>query len=384
VLSKEEVILHLKVLPDFSSCVCKKNLIINKKNKEKKMKKFYLILALIVAVGFGFMPHFNWALAQDSAKPIVWKISSAFSPGSFLYKDLLPRFSEEVDKRSGGRLKIKMYPPGALVKVRELYNAVQKGVVEGGMSAGLYHARLIPEALIETGLPQSFADYRDASEYYYDYKNGRALSLIREAYKEKGTYFLGVYPLASYVLMTKFPVNTLQDLEGKKLRTFGPYSLLAKSLKAATVSIPGAEQYMALQRGTVEGTIYPFYALEMYKLKEVIDYVTLPPIAGSIMIDLYLNLDAWQALPDDIKKICNEVARELVPWVCGETEKLDKEYLVAAKKKGIQFITLPEEEAAKLKAVAVNSWDVFGKKTPRCKELISMLKEYLKQKGTLK
>jgi TRAP-type C4-dicarboxylate transport system substrate-binding protein len=257
------------------------------------------------------------------------------------------------------------------VKVRELYNAVQKGVVEGGMSAGLYHARLIPEALIETGLPQSFADYRDASEYYYDYKNGRALSLIREAYKEKGTYFLGVYPLASYVLMTKFPVNTLKDLEGKKLRTFGPYSLLAKSLKA-------------LQRGTVEGTIYPFYALEMYKLKEVIDYVTLPPIAGSIMIDLYLNLDAWQALPDDIKKICNEVARELVPWVCGETEKLDKEYLAAAKKKGIQFITLSKEDTAKLKAVAMNSWDVFGKKTPRCKELISMLKDYLKEKGTLK
>ena len=348
------------------------------------MKKLLLMLALVLAVGFSFLLQNNSAIAQTSEKPIVWKISSAFSTGSFLYKSLLPRFGEEVDKRSGGRLEIKMYPPGALVKVRELYNAVQKGVVEGGMSAGLYHARLIPEALIETGLPQSFTDYADAAEFYYDYKNGKALNLIREAYKEKGAYFLGVYPLASYVLMTKFPVNTLKDLEGRKLRTFGPYSLLAKSLKAATVSIPGAEQYMALQRGTVEGTIYPFYALEMYKLKEVIDYVTLPPIAGSIMIDLYLNLDAWQALPDDIKRICNEVARELVPWVCSETAKLDKEYLTAAKEKGIKFITLPEEEVAKLKAVAVNSWDVFGKKTPRCKELISMLKDYLKEKGTLK
>lgn len=348
------------------------------------MKKSLLKLALVLAVGFGILLPYNLAFAQSPEKPIVWKISSAFSPGSFLYKSLLPRFSEEVDKRSGGRLKIKMYPPGALVKVRELYNAVQKGVVEGGMSAGLYHARLIPEALIETGLPQSFADYADASEYYYDYKNGRALNLIREAYKEKGTYFLGVYPLASYVLMTKFPVNTLKDLEGRKLRTFGPYSLLAKRLKAATVSVPGAEQYMALQRGTVEGTIYPFYALEMYKLKEVIDYVTLPPIAGSIMINVYLNLDAWQALPDDIKKICNDVARELVPWVCSETAKLDKEYLAAAKKIGIQFITLPEGEANKLREIAVNTWDVFAKKTPRCEELISMLKDYLKEKGTLK
>jgi TRAP-type C4-dicarboxylate transport system substrate-binding protein len=85
---------------------------------------------------FSFLLPNNLTLAEAAEKPIVWKISSAFSPGSFLYKDLLPRFSEEVDKRSGGKLKIKMYPPGALMKVRDLYNAVQKGVVEGGMLQG--------------------------------------------------------------------------------------------------------------------------------------------------------------------------------------------------------------------------------------------------------
>ena len=348
------------------------------------MKKSLLKLALVLAVGFSFLLSNNLTLAQAAEKPIVWKISSAFSTGSFLYKSLLPRFRDEVAKRSGGRLQIKMYAPGALVKTLELYGAVQKGVVEGGMSAGLYNARLIPEAVIETGLPQSFADYADASKVYYDYKNGKALKLIREAYKEKGTYYLGVYPLASYVLMTKFPVNRLEDLEGRKLRTFGPYSLLAKEIKAAPVSISGAEQYMALQRGTVEGTIYPLYSLEMYKLQEVIDYVTLPPIAGSIMINIYFNLDAWNKLPDDIKMICNDVARELVPWVCTETAKVDNKYMAAAKEKGVKFITLPEEESNKLREIAVNTWDVFAKKSPRCKELVNILKDYLKETGTLK
>ena len=120
------------------------------------------------------------------------------------------------------------------------------------------------------------------------------------------------------------------------------------------------------------------YALEMYKLNEVIDYVTLPPIAGSIMINIYLNLDAWDKFPDDLKKILNEVARELVPWVCNETAKLDKQYMAAAKKKGIKFITLPKEDAADLKTVAVKTWGVFAKKIPRCKELVSMLNAYLK------
>jgi TRAP-type C4-dicarboxylate transport system substrate-binding protein len=349
--------------------------------KEKEMKRCLLLSALVLSFGLIFALVSNSALAEKSQDPITWKVSSAFSPGSFLYKNFLPRLSEEVAKRSDGRFQIKIYPPGALVKTMELYSAVQKGVVEGGISAGLYHARLIPEAIIETGLPQSFSTYEDATEYYYKYRNARALNLIREAYREKGTYYLGVYPLASYVLMTKFPVNTLKDLEGKKLRTFGPYSVLAKALKAATVSVPGAEQYMALQRKTVEGTIYPFYALEMYKLKEVIDYVILPPIAGSIMIDLYFNMDAYEKLPNDLKDVLNQVAIELVPWVCAETEKLDVIYMTEAKAKGIKFITLPPEEARKLRKIAQQTWDIFASKTPRCKELVSILKDYLKEKG---
>ena len=344
------------------------------------MKRCFLVLVLALSIGLCFALDSDSALAQTTQKPIIWKVSSAFSPGSILYKDFLPRLSEEVAKRSGGRLQIKAYPPGALLGTMEIYSAVQKGVVEGGMSAGLYHARLIPEATIETGLPQSFANYTDASEYYYKYRNARALSLIREAYREKGTYYLGVYPLASYVLMTKFPVNKLKDLEGKKLRTFGPYSLIAEALKAAPVSIPGEEQYIALQRGTVEGTIYPFYALEMYKLKEVIDYVILPPIAGSIMIDLYFNIDAYEKLPADIKDMLNQVSKELVPWLCAETQKQDEIYITEAKAKGIRFITLPAEEVHKLREIGVKTWDVYAKKSPRCEELVSILRDYLKEK----
>jgi TRAP-type C4-dicarboxylate transport system substrate-binding protein len=332
------------------------------------------------SLGLGLTLTSYSTFAQTTQTPIIWKVSSAFSPGSILYKDFLPRLSEEMTKRSNRRFQIKAYPPGALLGTMEIYTAVQKGVVEGGMSAGLYHGRIIPESVIETGLPQSFANYSDASDYYYKYRNGRALNLIREAYRENGTYYLGVYPLASYVLMTKFPVNKLEDLKGKKMRTFGPYSLIFEALHAAPVSISGDEQYTALQRRTVDGTIYPFYALEMYKLKEVIDYVILPPIAGSIMINLFFNIDAYEKLPADIKDMLNQVSRELVPWLCTETQKQDEIYIAEAKAKGIRFITLPAEEVHKLREISVKTWDVYAKKSPRCEELVSILKDYLKEK----
>jgi len=348
------------------------------------MKRFtVIIITLVFVLGISFLSIEEGKYVYASQDQITWKISSAFSPGSLLYKGMLTKFAEEVAKRSNNQLQIKKYPPGALVKVRELFNVVQKGIVQGGISAGLYHARVIPEGIIETGLPQSFLNYNEAVEFYYRYKNGRVISLIREAYAEKGIYYLAIYPLASYVLMTKFPVKNLSDLKGKKIRTFGPYSLLAKKLGWATVSIPGAEQYIALQRGTVEGTIYPFYALEMYKLKEVINYVILPPITGSIMTDFYINKKAWDRLPENLKKICNDVAMELVPWVCSETERLDKKFLNEAIKKGVKVVSLPEKDVQQLRSVSISIWDVFAKKGPRCKELIDLLKEYLKEKGRL-
>jgi len=56
-------------------------------------------------------------------------------------------------------------------------------------------------------------------------------------------------------------------------------------------------------------------------------------------------------------------------------------YITKAKAKGIRFITLPAEEAHKLREISVKTWDVFAKQSPRCKELVSMLRDYLKEKG---
>jgi hypothetical protein len=56
-------------------------------------------------------------------------------------------------------------------------------------------------------------------------------------------------------------------------------------------------------------------------------------------------------------------------------------YITKAKAKGIQIIALPAEEAHKLRKISVKTWDVFAKQWPRCKELVSMLRDYLKEKG---
>jgi len=58
---------------------------------------------------------------------------------------------------------------------------------------------------------------------------------------------------------------------------------------------------VALQRGTVDGTIYPVFVLDAYKLKEVIRYVILPSVISPPTTDIYMNLELWNKLSPELQ-----------------------------------------------------------------------------------
>ena len=62
--------------------------------------------------------------------------------------------------------------------------------------------------------------------------------------------------------MTKFPVNSVADIQGKKIRAVGYIGKLIKGVGAAPVSVPNAEIYTTLERGTADGLVMaPYKAL---------------------------------------------------------------------------------------------------------------------------
>jgi TRAP-type C4-dicarboxylate transport system substrate-binding protein len=290
-------------------------------------------------------------------------------------------FVTDVKKNSNGRLTITPFAPGALAKPLETYDAVSAGAVEMAFSTGIYHARKVKEGLVEFGLPMSFEDLEQFYEFYYDYEGGKAFKLISEAYEERGTHLLGFGPTGQYGWMTTFPVHTLDDMKGKKMRSFALFSVLVQKLGGAPVSLPGAEQYMALQRGTIDGTIYPIYVLETYKLKEVVKYVILPFILVTPSINFYVNLKAWNKLPDDIKRIAEKACMDNFPPYSRAAKDLDwKNLEIAKKERGIKVMRLPEGEAKKLREIAQSTWPV-ARKTDRSATMIDMMKAFFKEKG---
>lgn len=352
------------------------------------MKRILMTVGLAMGFAFGFWVGFEAAPDQAIGSEIKWKLQSVWPSGSLGYDGLTLRFCDNIAKKTQGRLKITPFPPDALAKVMETYDAVAAGAVELAFSTGLYHARKIPEALVEFGLPFSFTGppfkhtaHDQTYEFFYKFRGGEALKILREAYGKRGTYLIGVGPSASYGFMTKFPVSSLADFKGKKIRSFGSFSALLQKVGAAPVSIPGAEQYLALQRGTIDGTLFPYYVLETYKLKEVISSVVVPPILAAPIVEFYVNLKTWQALPDDLKKIVEETLVEDFKWYSQEAVKLDEDSMEKAKKAGVKLVALSEADTNTLRAFSMPLWDEAASKSEASARLVNLVKEYLKEKG---
>jgi TRAP-type mannitol/chloroaromatic compound transport system substrate-binding protein len=291
------------------------------------------------------------------------------------------RFIDNVKQRTNGKLIIKGYSANQLVKVMGVFDAVSKGAIEMGWGTGIYHESKIPEAAIEFGLPFSWETWEEQKEVYHKYG---LMEKVRQAYAAKGIYFLSPHPAGPYLLMTKKRLNSIEDMKGLKLRTHGLTAKIVELCGAATVAVPGVEQYMALQRGTIDGTVYVTLALTAQKLNEVVNFVYYPGFLKPTT-DLYVNLQAWNGLSPDLQKALQESIDVML-------EDMDKGYdqedalglmnsLIAGRLKGA--LRFSDEDVAKLRAMGVKVADEVATKTPLCKEMVDIVKKFLKDKGKI-
>lgn len=338
--------------------------------------KDYRIAAVIIGVMTIFV--FSVFFQQTAnAQTFKWKLQSAWlTPAT---QDGLRLFAENVKKATKGKVDIKVYDANQLVKIMSIPQAVQSGAIEMGCSTGPYLARIMPEGNVEFGLPFSWRSWGEAWEVWTKYGMREK---IREAYAEKGMHCLTIQPAAEYALMSTKPVYKVEDYKGLKLRVHGLTATLLQKFGAAPTSIPGAEQYVALQRGTVDGTVYPVFVLDAYKLKEVIKYVVLPSMISPPTTDLFVSLKAWNSLPPDLRQTIESVSGDHQAYM--DKRYLEEGYLAVGRfvMRGIgETIVLPEAEVKKLRKVAFEVWDELGSKSERLKALVDIVKKFMADKG---
>ncbi|MFC2003093.1 TRAP transporter substrate-binding protein DctP [Chloroflexota bacterium] len=312
--------------------------------------------------------------------PIEWKVQTVNTLTTWGYTDYNVPFVDMVNERSKGRLVLELFSAGAIVGGKELFAAVQGGALPMGMAIGSYNKKQVPEGDIEQGLPGTFSTMQEHVDFYMDYKGGEFYKLLDEAYRQKGVHLLKSCAPYPNTLITRKTISSLDDLKGKKVRGSGSYAEVMKELGAAPVTLTYSEIFMALQLGTIDATINGAHAIGAMKFWDVAEGIVFPMVGPSAN-DMFVNLEAYNKLPSDLRDIIDEAAREATYEYTRNYDSKLKELLEVAKNEhGVSILTLPDEEYAKMRKAAGPVHEKAAARTTTSAKLVALIKEYIAEK----
>ncbi|OQA24760.1 MAG: C4-dicarboxylate-binding periplasmic protein precursor [Verrucomicrobia bacterium ADurb.Bin345] len=282
------------------------------------------------------------AQAQEPVKPIELSYSIFFPP-SHIQAKTAEEWSREVEKRTGGRVKITTYPGGSLTKAPQCYDGVVNGISDIGMSCFAYTLGRFPllEGLdLPLGYPDGLAASRIATEMVRKYAP-------QEVADVKVLY---IHAHGPGILASRKPVRSLDDMRALKVRATGLSAMIVEALGGTPVAMSQPETYEALQKGVVEATLCPIETLKGWKQGEVIKSVTdSSGIGYTTAMFVVMNKGKWDSLPADIQKIITQVCDEWVDKHGEAWNEADREGDAFVKELGHEIIPLSAEEATRWK-----------------------------------
>jgi TRAP-type C4-dicarboxylate transport system substrate-binding protein len=315
------------------------------------MKKFFSAVVLPATM----MMLFGFCGTGFAEKPIKLTYSIFFPPTHGQAVAAIA-WAEEVEKRSNGKVKIDVFPGGALTPAPAVYDGVVNGISDIGMSCFAYTRGRFPvmEALdLPMGYPSGMVATKVANEYFQAMKP-KELDDVKLLY---------IHAHGPGLLHSKIPVRKMADLKGVKIRSTGFSAKVTEALGAIPVAMPQGETYEALQKGVVKGTFSPIETLKGWRQAEVVKYTTdCPDIGYTTAMYVVMNIDKWNALPEDTQKLFNELNNEWIEKHGKEWDRLDKEGKEFSLSKGNEVIALSKEESQKWVSAVAPIIDEYSKK----------------------
>jgi len=260
----------------------------------------------------------HWILGATSAAvlamtPILAKAETTIRvtlqlPDKHIVADNWREFGKIIEEKSGGELKMQLFPSAQLFKDKEVPGAVGSGAVEAGSAFIGRYAGSVP-AIDVISIPfifQNEAHLRKAVA------PGSSLRKILDAAILKETnnriMWWQAYGRNTY-LTNGSPIVKPSDLKGKKVRTYGKIQgWTVEALGGAPTLMSGSKQFLAYQQKAVDVGMTGAATLKSRKLYEVLEYVTLTN-DSAIEFVAVINNDVYMKLSDKNKAIIDEAAK---------------------------------------------------------------------------
>ncbi len=270
--------------------------------------KFRRVLSGIV-IGTAFASLSPSAGAQQ----INLKLHHLLGPKSPAHMHMLAPWAERVEKSSGGKVKIEIFPSMSLGgKPPQLINQARDGVVDIIWTVNGYTAGLFPRS--------------EVFELPFVHTNSAVATnlAMRDMYDEYlKVEYSGVHPLFLHVHagqaihMVDKEVRKPEDLAGLKMRIpTRTGAWIIEALGASPVGMPVPDLPQALSKKVVDGAFIPWEIIPPLKLQDMTKFQIEGPNRvrfGTTTFQVSMNEARWKSLPADVKKAFTDNSGEA--WV---------------------------------------------------------------------
>ena len=288
------------------------------------------------------------AIVSTPSQALELKVADSFPAGHYLVRLMLKPWMDDVTKRTNGAVTFSYYPNQQIGKAADMLRLTQSGVIDIGYIAPSYASDKMPLSEVAQ-LPEAFHTSCEGTLAYW--KSARQGILAKQEYAPNKIKLLMQVVLPPYqVFTTKQKVESINDLQGLKLRTTGgAQDLTLRALGAVPVRMSAPDAYESLSRGTLDGLLFPMESVSSYGLDKLVKRATEGVSFGSFIVAYSINQGAWDRLPADVKTAMEEASEAIEPKVCAEVDREQigsREHLQQA---GVPFEPIPDESRVKIR-----------------------------------
>src|ERR671925_203154 len=198
------------------------------------------------------------SLGSAPAQPrtFSWKVQSSFPVTDYPHRSLV-ELAKSIEQMSGGRLKIEPLAVGSVVGFFEVLDAVNRGVLDGGLTwPGLWAGKNSAAGLFGSPLGGPFGMGQNEFTAWLFAGGGQELYndlLQKELKMDVVAHFTTIQPFWEAFGWLKKPMANLEDLRKLKFRSSGIGLEMFKRMGVSTVGMAGGDIVPALARGVLHG-----------------------------------------------------------------------------------------------------------------------------------
>ena len=307
------------------------------------------------------------ALAQSTIK---WRLQTY--AGAALAEHVVKPAIDSFNKIAGDEMQIELYTADQLVPTGELFRAMQQGTIDAVHSDDDSMASPTPVRQFGGYFPMATRHALDVPVLFHQY--GLA-DIWAEEYEKVGIKHISTGSWDPCNFATKEPINSLADLQGKRVFTFPTAGRFMAQFGVVPVNVPYEDVEVAVQTGELDGVAWSGIT-EDYTVgwADVCNYFLTNNISGAWIGHFFANMDRWNEVPERLQELLR---------VCFDQSHYYRQYWYWGGEAGyrvngtkMQLTSIPDEEWDQVEEAAHAFWDEIAAESETKAKIVEIFKQY--------